>query len=275
MKCFLVIFLSVIFSFLNSCTKEEKQWAYCTHDISFGFEIEKSDSIIIPSIIYDKFRNILDSICKNPELPDELRTNNMDYIKKNYLMIPFNSSLSIFTMHFDGQALGAGNSFVFVAYDFKTKQCSRDPYFIDANYFSDNEAGFAPAYRMMTPPYFKYEKGRKIFVVKERHHNGNIYNTVEEHWVKIDDDMELIPLFSIETLAFIPFDETKNKISRKLDDNFQLHVTLVDSTSNIISDIGNATLLENGNNIYEWKNIQIVDTLLGQFIFSCGVWSGR
>ena len=123
---------------------------------------------------------------------------------------------------------------------------------------------------MMSPPYFRFEKKQDAFVVKTRHHNGNVINLLEEYWVKINENMDLTPMFTIETLAFIPFDETKNKISRQLDEDLVLHVTLIDSAANVISDIGNAQLVKNNEGKFEWKDTHISDTIFKEMFWS--VW---
>ena len=252
-------------------TKKDIHWAYVVNDIPFGFEAYKSDSIQIPDSIYLKFEEVMDSVYLHSTVTG-LGSKEESY-DKLFFAIPANPNRLIFVMYYIERPFYLIERFFFILYDLKSKRFSHTPIELDADCLLDGEVKFKPEHRIITLPIIRYNEENNVIIVKQRMHNGNVINTVEERWIEIDSDMNLSPLFLIETLAYIPFDESDVKIKRELDDNGILHVTLIDSMSNYISDIGKATLFKNQNNLFEWKDIQISDSNYIKVFLSCDLWN--
>lgn len=267
-----IIILMTVISFYSCHTnKEHTHWAYITEGIPFGSGFEGSDSIPIPDSVYLKFEEFMDSVFLHSTLT-ELHANKEECYQRIFFVIPTNSNVLNFVMYYMDEPFNYNESFVFISYDLESKQYSHHPLELDAFCILDGEVKFeSEKYRLITLPIFRLYKEENIFIVKQRRHNGNVYNAVEEHWVEIRPDMSLSPLFVIETLAFVPFDETHKKIVRKLKDDMSLHITLVDSANNSVSNIGQATLFKNNNGLYEWIDIQLSDTIYKDLLFSCDI----
>ena len=264
-----IIVLVAIIGFY-SCHTDEKpaHWAYVTDGIPFGTDFARSDSIPIPDPVFFKFETFMDSVFLHSTL-NGLHPDKEDCYERIFFVIPVDSGILNFVMYYTDRLFSYTERFVFISYDLKSKQYSKDPLELDAFCILDGEVKFNPGYRMITQPVFRFDKGKNMFIVKQRTHNGNVYNAVEEHWVGIGPDMNLSTLFVIETLAYVPFDESHKKIVRKLDDGLSLQVTLADNMNNFISEIGRASLFLNKDGLYERKDIQLSDSCYNGILFSC------
>jgi hypothetical protein len=86
---------------------------------------------------------------------------------------------------------------------------------INGKWMSKNEGGFKEQYKLLKAPLISFEDidndFNKEIIVKERLHNGSIYNAVIQNYFKVDlVNLSLTRIFCLEIQAFHPFD---NQIS--------------------------------------------------------------
>ncbi|MEZ4884905.1 MAG: hypothetical protein R3E32_09285 [Chitinophagales bacterium] len=89
------------------------------------------------------------------------------------------------------------------AENIKTGKLSSNPFYINGKWMENNEAGFRFESRLLEEPllYFKdiNEDSKKEIVIKERVHNGTVYNGVIENYYSVDNDMNMNLSAAIET----------------------------------------------------------------------------
>lgn len=112
--------------------------------------------------------------------------------------------------------------FDFLAYDTKTDIISTKPVSINGKWMNNNEAGFEDEHKLLTKPLIDFididNDGINEIVIKERVHNGNIYNAVISHYFGLDKKMNWIKKVSIES-SYIHF-MYNTKIIRTLKGNY-------------------------------------------------------
>ena len=91
---------------------------------------------------------------------------------------------------------------------------------INGKWMENNEEGFEGSNRLLTKPllYFKnLPDGKRYLFIKQRAHNGNLYNAVIDHMFSIDTHLNFERVFCFESVCLDSFDNCL--ITRKLNKN--------------------------------------------------------
>lgn len=128
------------------------------------------------------------------------------------------------------------------AYSEKSKKITLNPPYINGKWMENQEKGFSEENRLLTPPLSFFEDidndGDFEVVIKERVHNGNVYNAVVNKYYEVNkDDMSLNMILAIES-KYIYIMDNKCIINRQFDNNRLLvYLSCNKSDSKKIGDI--------------------------------------
>jgi hypothetical protein len=99
-------------------------------------------------------------------------------------------------------------SYHIIAYNKNTNKVADHPQTINGKWMENNEDGFAKSAKMLKEPLIYFAAidagSKKNIIVKERVHNGNVYNAVIEHVYSINSKPELKPVVCVETKCINP-----------------------------------------------------------------------
>ena len=119
-------------------------------------------------------------------------------------------TLSAFIAHLQG--LPALNQY-FLYLQSATGRICPQPFSYYGAYMQDGEAAFSPPEaRLPEQPLFSLTDldgdGHPEIALRERRHNGNVYNAVVVHYIAIDSSLQLTEIASLEEISGVPLDAT-------------------------------------------------------------------
>jgi hypothetical protein len=130
----------------------------------------------------------------------------------------YNDDISIYVLNIKMDAIV--NKYYFIAYRKSNKDISPNPPSINGTFM--NESGFQPEDQLLQPPLIRFEQikdgSNPQIVIKQRTHNGNLYDAVVENCYTITPDLLFTKVMSIESIYIEPM-EHKCVILRSLVSN--------------------------------------------------------
>jgi len=181
-----------IFSFIlssNWCISQSirKPLAIIRSDNSFVTYVDSSSATeALPENIQEKISAIK---------PKSSATDSIHIFK-----VVFDSKVSIYIVKFENFN---DIRYKFIAYNKLTGQLTNEPPEINGKWMENNEAGFNKENRLLSSPLIFFEDinqdGKKEIAVKERVHDGNVYNAVVTNYFSLESNEEFKKLISIET----------------------------------------------------------------------------
>jgi hypothetical protein len=151
--------------------------------------------------------------------------------------ITYNADVDIYIVKF---ASFDNIAYKLIAYNIHTKLASDKAPSILGNFMEDGESTFDKQARLLSKPLIHFEDinhdGKKYIVIKEREHNGTVYNAVVEHYYSLDEHMNFDQKLCIETSYADPFN-TSRLISRQLRGNDLISYLTKDGKTSVIGDV--------------------------------------
>lgn len=153
-----------------------------------------------------------------------------------------------------------------IAYDFESQLISKNNIQIDGKWMESNEKGFNENHKLITEPLIYFsdfnDDNKNEIIIKNRVHNGNIYNAVIENIYTISSDLKIDSLLFLETkyedifrqcLIVRDYSLKKNELKTSLicDDTLTIGYSKLSITYNGV-EITDSTLL-----IPEYENLLI------------------
>ncbi|TKG88129.1 hypothetical protein EYV94_27580 [Puteibacter caeruleilacunae] len=200
------IFVLIVISLVCSCDLSQKE----------------PDGIMFKAVIRDDndFVTYNDTLSNNADLSKEILDEIQSFQKRGekilvqenlditlIFKIRYTSRISVYVVKSESQ-----NEIVYrlIAFDNKTKLYSKTTPIINGKWMENNEAGFNPKYKLLRKPLISFSDidgdDRNEILMKERVHNGSIYNAVICHYYSIDNFMNLKELICIESRYVCPFE---------------------------------------------------------------------
>lgn len=89
------------------------------------------------------------------------------------------------------------------AYHLNNKIITKEPPYVNGRWMENDEVGFHPSRRFLTPPLLYFEDINKDnhseIVIKIRVHNGTVYNALVHNFYQINNNMDISLIFAFES----------------------------------------------------------------------------
>lgn len=187
-------------------------------------------AILLPSICYDQQKSIesnmmaivrldndfvtyADTISPREKLPENIKSYILTHLGTSgfniNIVFKLTASKEIF-LYVVKCAQQSQIRYYFFAYNHISKKLSPHPAFINGKWMDNNEEGFNKKFKLL--------KGKQLFFanvltqnqiefsIKERVHNGNVYNAVISKYYYLKENLELCRIICLESISYSPFD---------------------------------------------------------------------
>ena len=156
--------------------------------------------------IDNDYVSFFDTVSRRVEMPKRIKDEIENYFlniesadsSENLVFCTSYANVDIYIVKFHSlSSIG----YYFWGYDKSTDKLSKKPYRINGKWIESNEYGFSR--KLITPPLIEFTSeiaNGYDFILRERSHNGTSYNAVIDHYVSMDNNMNLEVIFCVESV---------------------------------------------------------------------------
>ncbi len=156
-----------------------KDNSFVTYDDSI------SQTATIPLVAKKRIANIYTSYRNDPFA---------EGYKPLIFKVRYNSRVDIYVLKIHA---ASGITYKFLAYDHFTRKITQKPVAIFGKWMENNEDGFEKDNHLLSGQLLYFKDGQ--VVIKERTHNGTVYNAEDDHYYTLDSHMRFRQLLCIES----------------------------------------------------------------------------